>query len=382
MKTIFTSFLVIFMLSFSFAADRDTTLNATAEITNESTQGAANGAIDLTVTGGTSPYSFSWSNDADTEDIDNLSAGTYDVTIYDADSASVSYSYDVNIEQTEGDSTETDSTSNPCDNFYGEIYVDNATQGNNNGAIYLNISGGTSPYTYAWNTGATTRDIDGLAPGHYTVDVADSNDCAFSLSAYVYEASGDSSGNQEPVDTVETEEPVDTCFNNPIDHVVINSYVISGDYVETSWLVFDADDNLMGTFTASYYMTNDSAAYYQFVIRFECNRSRATSSKFSYPLYIDRGVVASVQTISNNSSEINIYPNPVNNTAFVNIDAQQSTDAQITIVSVTGQLISTQNVSLNIGKNVVGINTSSLKQGTYILRLTRNNQVTIKRFMK
>jgi len=373
MKTIFTSFLVIFMLSFSFAADRDTTLNATAEITNESTQGAANGAIDLTVTGGTSPYSFSWSNDADTEDIDNLSAGTYDVTIYDADSASVSYSYDVNIDQVEGD---------PCANF---VFV-NATHlscyGTNDGAIDLTVYGGTSPYTYSWNTGASTEDIDGLAPEHYTVDVVDANDCAFSLSAYVYEASRDSSENTEPIDTIQTEEPIDTCFNNPIDHVVINSYVINGNYVETSWLVFDADDNLMGTFTASYYMTNDSAAYYQFVIRFECNRSRATSSKFSYPLYIDRGVVASVQTISNNSSEINIYPNPVNNTAFVNIDAQQSTDAQITIVSVTGQLISTQNVSLNIGKNVVGINTSSLKQGTYILRLTQNNQITIKRFVK
>jgi len=382
MKTIFTSFLVIFMLSFSFAGDRDTTdLQASAQITNESSQGTYDGYIDLTVTGGTSPYYFSWSNDADTEDIDSLTAGTYDVTIYDSDSNSVSYSYQVNVEQSD-DSTQTDSTANPCDNFYGELYVTNASQGNNNGAINLFVNGGTSPYTYAWNTGATTEDIDGLAPGHYTVDVEDANDCAFSLSAYVYEASEDSSQNTEPIDTMETEDPIDTCFNNPIDHVVINSYVINGNYVETSWLVFDADDNLMGRFIASYYMTDDSAGIYQFVIRFECDRSRANTSKFSYPLYIDRGIVASVQTISNKTSLVNIYPNPVNNSATVNINTTQSTNAQMTIVSVAGQLIYTQNISLNAGQNTVNINTSSLEKGTYILKITQNKQVTVKRFIK
>ncbi|RLD55234.1 MAG: hypothetical protein DRJ01_16940 [Bacteroidetes bacterium] len=129
-------------------------------------------------------------------------------------------------------------------------------------------------------------------------------------------------------------------------------------------------------------MTNDSAGYYQFVISFECNRSRATVSKFSQSLYIDRGLVASVQTISNNSSVVNIYPNPVNNTASVNIKATQSAEAQMTIIAVTGQVISTQIVSLNAGQNTVNINTASLEKGTYILRLTQNQQVTIKRFIK
>ena len=89
-----------------------------------------------------------------------------------------------------------------------------------------------------------------------------------------------------------------------------------------------------------------------------------------------------IQTVSNKTSAVSIYPNPVNNTASVNITAQQSVEAQITIVSITGQTVSTQNVSLNAGQNTISINTSSLEKGTYILRLTQNQQVTVKRFIK
>jgi hypothetical protein len=59
-------------------------LTSTTEVSNEQCSGNGYFQINLTVSGGTRPYSFQWSNGATTEDLENLSAGTYQVEITDA----------------------------------------------------------------------------------------------------------------------------------------------------------------------------------------------------------------------------------------------------------------------------------------------------------
>src|SRR5690554_1508663 len=48
-----------------------------------------------------------------------------------------------------------------------------------NGAVYVGVDGGTSPYTYSWSNGATTEILDGVTAGSYELTVTDDNGCTF-----------------------------------------------------------------------------------------------------------------------------------------------------------------------------------------------------------
>jgi hypothetical protein len=136
--------------------------------------GATTGSIQLSVVGGTAPYQYAWSGGLPATVVqNNVGAGTYMVTVTDANNQTATYTVIV--------AQPFQIQSNP---------VVNAPQvhGTNTGSIDPGISGGTPNYTYQWSTGATTPTISNLYGGIYYLTVTDEVGCASDYSFTVSNA--------------------------------------------------------------------------------------------------------------------------------------------------------------------------------------------------
>ncbi|MEM1217317.1 MAG: choice-of-anchor V domain-containing protein [Bacteroidota bacterium] len=144
-------------------------LNITAVDCN----GEANGAIELIGIGGTAPYTYQWSNGANGPSINNLIAGTYTLTITDAQQCSFSTNFLVE-----------EPSALAIDNI---LETDVACFGEANGSAEIIASGGTAPYAYQWSTGSINSSLNGLSAGTYVFTVTDSNGCSTVSSATINE---------------------------------------------------------------------------------------------------------------------------------------------------------------------------------------------------
>ena len=136
----------------------------TTNVSHVSCYGLANGMIDLSVLGGVTPYSFDWSNGTTNEDLSNVVADIYTLNIIDANNCIVNV---------------TDTINEPIapiliNDSIIEINCSNAS----NGSILLDVTGGTSPYSYVWSSGQNTAYINQLSPGQYSVLVLDDKGCS------------------------------------------------------------------------------------------------------------------------------------------------------------------------------------------------------------
>lgn len=134
---------------------------AVDSVRNVRCNGGSTGGIFITVTGGVSPYTYLWSNGAITQDLNNIPAGNYTVTITDASLCQALF-----------DTTITQPTV-----LNDSVQFSNPTCSLANGSITEFPFGGTGPYTYLWSNGQTTPSITSLAPGNYTVTITDANLC-------------------------------------------------------------------------------------------------------------------------------------------------------------------------------------------------------------
>ena len=108
----------------------------------------------------TPPFNYVWSNGATTQNIYNLSPGTYDLEVTDSD----------------GDCVASLSQVISGIQLVGTV-INPSCAGTNDGSISIMLSGGGSPYQYLWSNGETSQSISNLEPGVYDVTVFDANNC-------------------------------------------------------------------------------------------------------------------------------------------------------------------------------------------------------------
>ena len=149
----------------------DCDLEISNSIVQSDTCGYGVGEIELFVFTTNGPTQVLWSNGATTEQISNLTYGTYDVTITDAEGCEVSSSFNV------GNST-------------GSLSIDSLVStptscSINDGTLNAFVTGGAQPYTYVWDNGAPFQYLNNLGAGLYTLTVTDDNNCTTSATTEI-----------------------------------------------------------------------------------------------------------------------------------------------------------------------------------------------------
>lgn len=127
---------------------------------------SVDGVIDITVTNNYGPYGYTWSTGANTEDIAGLMPGTYTVTIVDEASCEDSFDFTVGA---------------PPPFTFDTLITMPTCNGGTDGAVTLEVNGGTPPYEYNWEGAGfgPSNTLSNISQGDYTVEVRDANGCEF-----------------------------------------------------------------------------------------------------------------------------------------------------------------------------------------------------------
>jgi hypothetical protein len=131
--------------------------------------GENNGNIEVSVTGGHGFNTYAWSNGATTASIYGITAGTYALTVTDGKGCTATSQFEIAQPEV----------------LVANIDHQNQIFYNNGGNVDVTVAGGAFPYTYSWNNGQTTEDLNNVTPGFYEVLITDANGCLASANAIV-----------------------------------------------------------------------------------------------------------------------------------------------------------------------------------------------------
>jgi PKD repeat protein len=305
------------------------TLGVTSD--NALCYGDANGAIDLTVTGGTSPFEYSWSEGSATEDLD-AGAGTYTVTVTDGAGCVATISETITEPtQLAGSVSGTDVT---C---YGEC----------DGTATTDYTGGTAPYIYEWTGGQTAQVAVNLCAGTYDVIITDNNGCTVTESVTI----------DEPAVLSGTVTVVDETYENACDGSATATPVDGTGPYTYLWSNGGTTQTITGLCNGTYDVT----------ITDECNT-------YTESVFVNFGLSA---TELNSETTVEFYPNP-NNGQFSIAVKGFNENVTVKVLSISGQEVYT--TILN-GNDVKEIEAGNLAKGVYTIQFVTEENVVLKKMI-
>jgi len=281
--------------------------------------------------GGTPPYTYDWNTGSQNTNLQGVSAGYYQVTIKDAN-----------------DCTFTEEFEFEEDNSYpgiGEEVGDITCNGDSDGYIDIEVYSGEAPYTYNWSNGSKSQDIGSLLPGSYDLTVEDANGC-----------------NSEHIFIVSEPNPMEVEFNvispaseNEKGSIKANVFGGTGPYTYL-WN--------FGATTAA--INNVDVGTYSVTIR------DAKGCVFFDEVTL--GVISSNQNLIRNNA-IKIYPNPSKDHFFIELPSAEVSARQISLLDITGKIISVDQYTSQA--NLLRMNADNLPSGTYFVRIELEDGYTL-----
>lgn len=277
--------------------------NTSAVVTNIDCHGNQNGEIDFTANGGAGGYSFSWNNGQyTTEDISNLSGGTYVVVLTDANNCTTTATYTI--------------TDPPALVANIVAATGPSSCGGNNGSITVTVNGGAGGYSYSWSNSTSSPNLTNVSAGSYTCTISDANGCTQVVSQTLTDPALPVVTLSIPnTDVCIADGPFTLTGESPAGGTFAGTGVTAGS--------FDPAAAGIGTHEIIYTYTDPAG----------CTAS--ISDTITVDICLGAGALA-------NHADVSVYPNPNNGSFNVVFNGTEAAVAEL--YDVKGQLVSTQKI--------------------------------------
>ena len=382
-----------------------------ADITN-ATCNSDNGAIALNITGGRAPFEIKWSNGSTESELKNLKTGTYDVEVTDNLGRLVSKSFEVNSEKVD---------------LAVNSSIKDATCGQDNGSIKVEVSGGVGPYNFDWSNNGRTASLNKLTAGSYTLTISDQNGCSKKVSFEVGTNPGISAFN------VNSDVSNTSCSGNDGSIALSikgyqGSLSFAWDHGATGpkldqleagkYQVTITDEN--GCFMQSDFVVEQSKSPKVPIVSQLGDSLFVNQKNMQYQWYRDGQVIASATerilriteagnytvAVSNDQScstssdnfvakdplaylvdnavikHVEFYPNPAVNDINVRLSLAQPGQMELAIYDLAGRVVLSEQLGVINYQLTHSISVRDLSAGTYLIRAKANDEIVTRRFIK